>query len=326
MTMVTGTIESITPVVPLVNATPPTSATQRHFSSFQLTSHLHTPVLRLVSLNALLMINLTFLRVPEIHDGYEYKFFISRTMTVDEVIERVMEELGLTTSLPIPGGGTLEYVVEEVWVDKNSESMVYIPKCCSTNRFCHTEFSRLPASSPIYDFIRFPCSPNPFSSSAKRLFRLCVPDEWYRRSKSRNMSTTSFETSESTLKRLGSLEESDEEDEDDGTAKLGEGPPNAHPTETADWKGSFSQNRLTSLFDGWLRPTSPTPPTLPHPSDNRISVSEPRLVEHHTGSDVMSAAATNGETEDVSLTDFDDMLVWFFLIASRNDVTNIAVG
>jgi hypothetical protein len=70
------------------------------------------------------MINLTFLRVPEIHDGYEYKFFISQSMTVNEVVERVMEELGLARSLPITGGGILEYVVEEVWVDKNSESML----------------------------------------------------------------------------------------------------------------------------------------------------------------------------------------------------------
>jgi hypothetical protein len=78
----------------------------------------------LVSLNGLLTINLMFLRVPEIHDGYEYKLFISRTMTVNEVIERVMEELGLTKSLPIPGGSALEYVVEEVWFDRNSESTV----------------------------------------------------------------------------------------------------------------------------------------------------------------------------------------------------------
>jgi diaphanous 1 len=120
----TGLIESNSPVAPLVNHTPPTPSAQRHFSSFPLTSHLHTPVLRLVSLNVLLTINLTFLRVPEIHDGYEYKFFISQTMTVNEVIERVTEELGLTKSLPIPGGGVLEYVVEEVWCDRNSESTV----------------------------------------------------------------------------------------------------------------------------------------------------------------------------------------------------------
>lgn len=71
------------------------------------------------------MIDLTFLRVPEIHDGYEYKFFISPTTTVREVLERVTEELGLAKSLPISGGGVLEYAIEEVWVDKDAESMVY---------------------------------------------------------------------------------------------------------------------------------------------------------------------------------------------------------
>lgn len=89
-----------------------------------MTSHLHNPVLRLVSLNPMFSVNFTFLRVPEIHDGYEYKFFISKTMTVSEVIDGIMEELGLTKSLPIPGGGNLEYVLEEVWVDKNTESTI----------------------------------------------------------------------------------------------------------------------------------------------------------------------------------------------------------
>lgn len=112
------------PVAPPVNVARPMSQIQRHFSSFPLTSHLHSPILRLVSLNVFLVINLTFLRVPEIHDGYEYKFFISRITTVREVLERVTEELGLTKSLPFPGGGVLEYVIEEVWVDK-TESMVY---------------------------------------------------------------------------------------------------------------------------------------------------------------------------------------------------------
>lgn len=89
-----------------------------------MTSHLHAPVLRLVSLNPTLSVDFTFLRVPEVHDGYEYKFFISKTMAVSEVIDSIMEELGLTKSLPIPGGGNLEYVLEEVWVDKNTESTI----------------------------------------------------------------------------------------------------------------------------------------------------------------------------------------------------------
>ena len=129
------------------------------------------------------------------------------------------------------------------------------------------------------------------------------------------MATTSFKPSESTLKRLGSLEESAEEDEDEGTAKLGPGRPNTHPTDIADRRGSLSQNRLSSLFDGWLRSTSPTSPnqlrrsSISLSSDKRKSVSEPRLVDHHTGSDAMSPDATNGVTEDVSSLDFNQMLV-----------------
>jgi hypothetical protein len=191
-----------------------------------------------------------------------------------------------------------------------------IPNLCSTDNSRLAEFSRLPASSHIYGFVRFPHSPNPFSSSARRMFRICVPDEWYRRSKSRKLSTIPFETSESTLKRLGSLEDSEEEDEDEGTAKLGTDSPAhpiAHPTATADWRGSLSQARLSSLFDGWLRPASPNSPdrnSTIHPSDNRKSVSEPRLVGHHTGSDLMSPDANNSDTEDVSSSEFDTMLVW----------------
>lgn len=87
-----------------------------------MTSHLHTPTLRLVSLNPFLWTLLTFLRVPEIHDGYEYKLFFSRTTTTNDAIDLILDELGLTKSLPIPGGGNLEYVLEEVWVDGHLES------------------------------------------------------------------------------------------------------------------------------------------------------------------------------------------------------------
>jgi diaphanous 1 len=44
-------------------------------------------------------------------------------MTVDDVVRLVVEELGLTTSLPVPGGGNLEYVLEEVWSEGDLESM-----------------------------------------------------------------------------------------------------------------------------------------------------------------------------------------------------------
>ncbi len=117
-----GTLDPSTPVAPLVNAPPTKATTQRHFSSFPMTAHLHNPVLRLVSLHPHLSIHLTFLRVPEIHDDFRYKVFISKTTTIHDVINSVIDELGLTKSLPVPGGGNLEYALEEVWKDADSES------------------------------------------------------------------------------------------------------------------------------------------------------------------------------------------------------------
>jgi diaphanous 1 len=36
----------------------------------------------------------------------------------------VMEVLGLAKSLPIPGAGTIEYVIEEMWTDGSRESKI----------------------------------------------------------------------------------------------------------------------------------------------------------------------------------------------------------
>lgn len=119
---IVGILSSQTPVGPLLNATTPSVKTQRHFSAFPLTSHLHTPSLRLVSLHPFLVLTCNFLRVPEIHDGFQWKVFVSRSTTVQAALDTVIQELGLTKSLPVPGGGALEYVLEEVWADEDSES------------------------------------------------------------------------------------------------------------------------------------------------------------------------------------------------------------
>lgn len=81
-------------------------------------------VLRLVSLNSFLTLNLSLLRIPEIHDTFVYKCFISRKTLTSAVISRIIDELGLPLSISIPGGGALEYVLEEVWTDGPSESML----------------------------------------------------------------------------------------------------------------------------------------------------------------------------------------------------------
>ena len=133
-----GILPPSTPVAPLLNAPSPTARSQRHFSAFPLTSHLHTPTLRLVSLHPFLSLTFSFLRVPEIHDGFLWKLFISRGSSVRSALDAVIDELGLTKALPIPGGGALEYVLEEVWADDHFESK---PKGCVVPSSCCPVFS-----------------------------------------------------------------------------------------------------------------------------------------------------------------------------------------
>ena len=102
----------------------------RHFSAFPLTSHMHLPTLRLVSLHPLLSVTMTFARVPEIHETFTWKVFFTRASTAKEVINTVVEELGLARSLPVHGAGTLEYVLEEVFEDGKFQ-----PELCSSELF-----------------------------------------------------------------------------------------------------------------------------------------------------------------------------------------------
>ena len=118
----TGILAPDTLVAPLLNTPSPEPEAQRHFSVFPLTSHLHVPTLRLVSLHPFITLTRTFLRVPEIHEEFQWKLFLSRKTDVRSAVDAVVDELGLTKSLPVPGGGPLEYVLEEVWTDGDTES------------------------------------------------------------------------------------------------------------------------------------------------------------------------------------------------------------
>lgn len=117
-----GLLPYDTEVSPFLNVPSTAARPERHFSAFPLTSHLHTPTLRLVSLHPFLSLNCSFLRVPEVHDGFQWKLFVSRSSTVQDTIDSIVDELGLTKSLPTPGGGRLEYVLEEVWMYGDTES------------------------------------------------------------------------------------------------------------------------------------------------------------------------------------------------------------
>jgi len=108
------------PIAPLLPAAAPVPL-QRHFSAFPLTSHLHTPSIRLVSLHPSLTLNLLFLRVPEIDDGFAMQWYLARSTTVEEVIEGVAEEMGLTKVITGPGGGNVDYVLEEAWISNTGE-------------------------------------------------------------------------------------------------------------------------------------------------------------------------------------------------------------
>lgn len=197
-----------------------------------------------------------------------------------------------------------------------------------------TETSRLTPATNILQALQ---TPNPPSSpSAIRSFRFCVPDEWYRRSRSRNLSSASSSSglTEDTVKQLEALQESpdeEEEEEEEGTAKSPHAsrnqgnPPSSQSQNQQTWKGSVTQARLSTLFDGWLgstsAPTPSTPPTISRrqgigSSPNRMSVSGPRLVAQHTGGTprMDSAAAPEGagdeEGDDVfDESAFDEMVV-----------------
>jgi diaphanous 1 len=279
-----------------------------------LTSHLHTPTLRLVSLHPLLSVSLYFLRVPEIHDGFAWKTFFARSTTVREVINLVTDELGLTKALPVPGGGTIEYVLEEVWVDGQIErtSFTYeLPLFHIGDSYKMIEPTRVPVTSVLSEVLETPHVSKPLSRSATREFRFCVPDEWYRRSKPRSLSTASLTPSEATIKHLAELE--DDLSDGEGTAKQkhdANSPPPNNKIGKGDWKETFSQNRISTFFDGWL-PSSNTSHNADSPPLERMSVSEPKLLDQSTVErEMLTKSEENASDEDEGdLADFHQMVV-----------------
>jgi diaphanous 1 len=111
-------------------------------------------------------------------------------------------------------------------------------------------------------------------------------------------------------------DDEDEDDEDDeGTAKIVADKQHS-PNSSSDWRGTVSQNRLSTLFEGWLRspPSSPNNNrgnrnTVIHSPDKRMSiVSEPVLVENKVLRSSNSESNTDDES-DLDETAFDQMLV-----------------
>lgn len=120
------------------------------------------------------------------------------------------------------------------------------------------------------------------------------------------------------MKRLASLQESDEES-GDGTAKaqkerIQETVSSASGgffTATSEWRNSVAQSRLSSMFDSWMSPSSSgntvsSPPTSPE----RKKVSEPKLISHDTGGSIdMKTSPDLSDSQGVNSADFEHMLV-----------------
>ena len=178
-----------------------------------------------------------------------------------------------------------------------------------------------------------PLLPNPIGPSASRSFRFCVPDEWYRRSKSRTVSSssTSSDVSQDTIRRLADLEESDEDEdtEGEGTAKQ-KGLDTSDAARGGfkapmDWRGSISQSRFSSYLESWMRPQSPTGEGKPPSSPEKKVVSEPKLMEQRTG-DSVSSTASNEQSSGVDLAEFEQMLVRLDGLRFANMSSSVEAG
>ena len=53
--------------------------------------------------------------VPEIEDDFQWSWYLARSSTVDQVLDGIGAELGLAKVIYGPGGGNVDYVLEEIW-------------------------------------------------------------------------------------------------------------------------------------------------------------------------------------------------------------------
>ncbi|KAF9232167.1 hypothetical protein BU15DRAFT_55302 [Melanogaster broomeanus] len=275
-----GLIDLTSPIAPLLAQSDisSTNPSPKHFSVFPLTSHLHAPVLRLVAHHPLHLITVSFLRVPEIHDGFRWTVFFGKDSTVGDVINNVMEELGLVRSLPgSRGGETVEYALEQS--TGNQGTHCFSELVSDDNAEPQHLVTTFPQSTLMVDILH--------SSNSPPDIQFCIPDQWLRR-KSRKTSTSSHSSADTTT-NVGSAESSAEEGE--GTVKQEKSSaesatpiPTTPGSGSPEWRSSVSQSRLTGLLASWSRPApTATSAVVATSTGNRKSVSEPLLVQQHTG-------------------------------------------
>lgn len=70
---------------------------------------------------------LSCVRIPDLEDGLELEWFLARTTTADDLISAVVENLGFARVITGPGGGTVDYVLEEAWTTSEGEESRTFP-------------------------------------------------------------------------------------------------------------------------------------------------------------------------------------------------------
>ena len=166
----------------------------------------------------------------------------------------------------------------------------------------------------LYDVLAFPHHANPFTRKAKRKFRFCVPEEWYRRPGDRNAPSRA-DKGLTVTDGHSSLSNNDSEGE--GTAKAIKSAQPVAPSsvkEATEKRISATQNRLSSMITGFLLPSPPTTSFTPDNavvSTNKLkTVSEPVLLEQqHTGNSVRTVDEDGSSIEDIDVDAFEAMLV-----------------
>ncbi|KAF9506490.1 hypothetical protein BS47DRAFT_1399443 [Hydnum rufescens UP504] len=87
---------------------------------YALSSHLHTSHLRMVSRHASLSKLITFVRLPNIPDGSQIRWFISYNTTASQLLSDVIECYGIPRTT---GGTSVEYVMEGIPNDSGSGAL-----------------------------------------------------------------------------------------------------------------------------------------------------------------------------------------------------------
>lgn len=165
------------------------------------------------------------------------------------------------------------------------------------------------------ELVEGPLRPSPFAPKMepKREIRICVPDEWYRRSKSRSLSLTPIEGDTFQENRPASRSSNtNDDDQEGGTAKQ---KPKAEtlPSPSVEKQHASQTNRF-SLFEAWGNNSSPSssrPLSSALPGDrSSISVSAPvaMLDPQRTGLGIEFTEEANLQAEDVNA-EFERMMV-----------------